>query len=120
MGRDSARSRGRLAEIATEAGRIEEGAAQYQRSAALLPTPDVYAALVATLANHGRFEAAASHCDELLALAPDDANALRLAAAVYQRVGRGADAGALQARAGELDRRSPPAAEARAQRPAVY
>jgi len=45
---------------------------------------------------------------------------LRLAAAVYQRVGRAADASALLARADGLDRRPPPAEETRTRRPAVY
>jgi tetratricopeptide (TPR) repeat protein len=99
VGRDSARSRGQLAELATEAGRFEEGAAQFERSAALAPMPEVYASIVVRLALAGRLEEAASHCDELLALAPDDANAHRLVAAVYERLGRaGRCAGAARAR----------------------
>ncbi|MGH7336668.1 MAG: hypothetical protein ACREI7_03745, partial [Myxococcota bacterium] len=70
VGRDSARSRGQLAELAAEAGQFEEGTAQFERSAALLPTPELYASFVVRLAMHGRLEEAASHCDELLALAP--------------------------------------------------
>jgi hypothetical protein len=120
VGRDSARSRGQLAWLAADAGRFEEGAAQFERSAALLPTPEVYAAFVGTLAIHGRFEEAASHCDELLAIAPDDANAHRLVAAVYERMGRMSEATALRDRAQTLDRRPPPAEVTRARRPAVY
>jgi Flp pilus assembly protein TadD len=120
VGRDSARSRGQLASLAADAGRIDEGAAQFERSTALLPTPEVYAAFIGMLAIHGRFEEAASHCDELLAIAPGDANAHRLVAAVYARMGRVSEATALRDRAQTLDRRTPPAEAPRAQRPAVY
>jgi tetratricopeptide (TPR) repeat protein len=119
VGRDSARSRGELGQLAARAGRYEEGAGQFERSAALLPTREAYVGLVAALAAQGRFEAAASHCDELLALAPEDASAMQLAAMVYQRLGRDAEASALRSRA-EMLNQPPPAEMARARRPAVY
>src|SRR5262249_1982733 len=93
---------------------------QFERSAALLPTPEAYGALAETLARAGRFAEAASRCDQLVALAPDDAGALRLAAAVYQRVSRGAEADELERRAAALAATAPPADGAPARRPAIY
>jgi hypothetical protein len=120
VGRDSARSRMEVGALAVDSGRLDEGIAQYERSAALLPTGEAYVRLVAALADRGRLGDAAALCAELLAIAPDDANATRLAAAVYEHVGRGAEAGALRERAAALETRRPPTEAASARRPAIY
>jgi hypothetical protein len=120
VGRDSARSRSELGALAAQAGQFDEGIAQYERSAQLLPTTDVYVRLVTALADRGRWDEAESRCGDLLAVAPDDAVALELAAAVYERVGRGAEASALRERLASVEQRPPAAEIARDHRPAVY
>ncbi len=120
-GRDSAEARRWIGSQRAAEGDDAGAALAFRRSVDLKPTLPAYGALIETLAIEGRFEEAIPWCDRMLAFAPDDVDALRLAATVHRYAGNPERTRDLLARAAEVsDAKVDPAAVPSARSPAVY
>ena len=105
VGRDDSRSRGHLGFLAVQAGDVPAAERNIERSAELLPSMQGYGALIEVLVSDGRPEEALPWAERLLAIAPDELQALGLVAGLYAQTDRLEQARGLLERARELEAR---------------